>query len=100
MNGIDPAAIERTISGKLFLRSTEKEAREVCEKAMALNKTQMSDVETGDDFWFDTPDRTAERLLEYKAIGVHTFIPEIPAPYDEETLERLIGEVKPIVDQG
>ncbi len=98
--GRDPAAIERTISGKLFLRSTEKEARELCAQAMELNRTQMSSVEGGDDFWFDTPDRTAERLLEYKAIGVHTFIPEIPAPYDEETLERLIGEVKPIVDQG
>ena len=98
--GRDPASIERTISGKLFLRSTEKEAREVCARAMEMNRTRMSDVEGGDDFWFDTPERTAERLLEYKQMGVHTFIPEIPAPYDEETLERLIGEVKPIVDQG
>jgi hypothetical protein len=25
---------------------------------------------------------------------------EVPAPYDVETLERLIGEVKPLVDAG
>jgi hypothetical protein len=24
----------------------------------------------------------------------------VPAPYDVETLERLIGEVKPLVDAG
>ena len=98
--GRDPAAIERTISAKLFLRSTEKEARELCEREMHLNQTPMDEIEGDDSFWFDTPDRTAERLLAYKEIGISTFIPEIPAPYDEETLERLIGEVKPIVDQG
>jgi hypothetical protein len=25
---------------------------------------------------------------------------EVPAPYDIETLERLVGEVKPLVDAG
>ena len=27
-------------------------------------------------------------------------IAEMPAPYDPETLERFIGEVKPLVDAG
>ena len=31
-------------------------------------------------------------------LGFHTFIAEMAAPYDDETLERWIGEVKPMVD--
>ena len=38
--------------------------------------------------------------IERKALGFHTFIAEMPAPYDGETLERWIGEVKPMVDAG
>ena len=29
-----------------------------------------------------------------------TFIAEMPAPYDPETLERWIGEVKPMVERA
>jgi len=98
--GRDPAAIERTVSCKLFLRDTEAEARAVYEQTMALNRTPLDEVEDDDTFWIDTPERTAERLAEYRDIGVTTFIPEIAAPYDDETLERLVGEVKPLVDRG
>jgi hypothetical protein len=67
---------------------------------MDQNKTPYSRVEDDETFWADTPERTVERLLAYKAIGIETFIPEICAPYDDETLERLVGEVKPLVDAG
>lgn len=67
---------------------------------MELNQTSMSKIEADETFWLGSPAQIAERLLEYRAIGVHTFIPEIPAPYDDETLQRLIGEVKPLVDRG
>jgi hypothetical protein len=30
-------------------------------------------------------------------LGFQTVIAEMAAPYDDETLERLIGEVKPMV---
>jgi hypothetical protein len=33
-------------------------------------------------------------------MGFHTAISEQPAPYDTETLERLIGQVKPLVEAG
>lgn len=98
--GRDPADIERTVSCKLFLRDSETEARELWVRTMELNKTPMTDVEDDDTFWIDTPERTVERLLAYRDIGIHTFIPEIAAPYDDETLSRLIGEVKPLVDRG
>jgi hypothetical protein len=64
---------------------------------MAQNRTPMSDVEDDDTFWIGTPESIAEKMIERKAIGFHTFIAEIPAPYDDETLERWIGEVKPMV---
>ncbi len=98
--GRDPAAIERTISCKLFLRDSEAEAHKLWVETMALNRTRMADVEDDDTFWIDTPERTVERLLAYRDIGINTFIPEIAAPYDDETLARLMGEVKPLVDRG
>ncbi|HEV3483768.1 MAG TPA: hypothetical protein VG106_00060, partial [Vicinamibacterales bacterium] len=97
--GRDPAQIERTVSCKLFLRDSEAEARRLLERTMEQNRTPMSKVERDETFWIDTPERTAERLLEYRELGVNTFVPEIPAPYDDETLERLVREVKPAVDR-
>ena len=46
------------------------------------------------------PDTIAARLREYVEADFTTVIVEVPAPYDVETLERLIGEVKPLVDAG
>ena len=40
----------------------------------------------------------AERMRASSEVGFHTFIAEMPAPYDVETLERWIGEVKPMVE--
>ena len=37
-------------------------------------------------------------MLERKALGFHTFLAEMAAPFDDETLERWITEVKPTVD--
>ena len=39
-------------------------------------------------------------LRPYVELGFRTVISEQPAPYDVETLERFIGEVKPLIDQG
>ena len=45
-------------------------------------------------------EQTADRLRAFRELGFSTLIPEMPAPYDVETIERLIGEVKPMVDAG
>ena len=37
-------------------------------------------------------------MLEYRAIGFDTFLVELPAPYDAETMETLIDVVKPMVE--
>ena len=98
--GRDPAQIERTISCKLFLRDSEAEARRLMERTMELNQTPLSEVDDDITFWLDTPERTVERLLEYRELGFNTFIPEIAAPFDDETLTRLMREVKPQVDRA
>ena len=51
-----------------------------------------------DTFWVGTPELVAERMIERRELGFHTFLAEMAAPYDDETLERWIGEVKPMVD--
>ena len=68
------------------------------EAQMAQNRAPMTAVEDDDTFWIGTPESIAEKMIERKALGFHTFIAEMPAPYDEETFERWIGEVKPMVD--
>jgi alkanesulfonate monooxygenase SsuD/methylene tetrahydromethanopterin reductase-like flavin-dependent oxidoreductase (luciferase family) len=96
--GRDSAEIERTTSCKPVIRSTEAEARRVWESQMAHNRTPMSEVEDDDTFWNGTPEQIAEMMIARREIGFHTFIAEMAAPFDDETLERWIGEVKPMVD--
>jgi hypothetical protein len=60
----------------------------------------MSNVIDDDTFWVGTPDLIAERMAERKALGFHTFLAEMAAPYDDETLDRWINEVVPMVDGG
>ena len=98
--GRDPSEIEFTLGCKPIIRDSEAEARRVWADLMSHNQTPMSDVEDDSTFWPGTPEQIAERLLEVKPLGFNTAIAEIPAPFDPETLERFIGEVKPLVDRG
>jgi hypothetical protein len=43
-------------------------------------------------------EQIAEKMIEYRRVGFHAFLNEVPAPYDDETIERLISEVKPMVE--
>jgi alkanesulfonate monooxygenase SsuD/methylene tetrahydromethanopterin reductase-like flavin-dependent oxidoreductase (luciferase family) len=96
--GRDEAQIERTVGCKPIIRDTEADARRVWESQMAHNRTPMNDVEADDTFWVGTPRQVAEMMVARKKIGFHTFIAEMAAPYDEETIERWIGEVRPMLD--
>jgi alkanesulfonate monooxygenase SsuD/methylene tetrahydromethanopterin reductase-like flavin-dependent oxidoreductase (luciferase family) len=96
--GRDEAEIERTCSFKPLIRDTIEEARRAWRAQMELNRTPFVDVEEDTSFWVGTPDQLAEGMIARRAIGFGTFIAELPAPYDPETLERWIGEVKPMVD--
>ena len=96
--GRDPSEIEFTIGIKATIRDSEAEAVRVWKAAMEHNRTPLSAVEDDDTFWNGTPEQLAERLAPYVELGFRTIISEHPAPYDDETLARLIGEVKPLVE--
>ena len=96
--GRDFGDIELTAGCKPIIRSTQAEARRVWEAQMAHNRTPMADVEDDDTFWVGTPEQVAQEMIDRKALGFHTFLAELAAPFDDETIERWIGEVKPMVD--
>jgi alkanesulfonate monooxygenase SsuD/methylene tetrahydromethanopterin reductase-like flavin-dependent oxidoreductase (luciferase family) len=96
--GRDISEIEFTAGCKPVIRDTAEQARRVWEAQMAHNRTPMADVLDDDTFWVGTPELIAERMAERKALGFHTFLAEMAAPYDDETMERWIREVRPMVD--
>jgi alkanesulfonate monooxygenase SsuD/methylene tetrahydromethanopterin reductase-like flavin-dependent oxidoreductase (luciferase family) len=98
--GRDQAQIERTAGCKPIIRDTAEEARRVWEAQMAHNRTPMSEVEDDDTFWVGTPEQVAAEMRARRAVGFHTFIAEMAAPFDVETLERWVGEVKPMVERS
>ena len=95
--GRDPAAIERTLGCKITIRSTEAEAERVRRAALEHNRTPLSRVEGDVSFWTGTPEQIAETMIAYRKVGFDTFIVELPAPYDAETMESLMTVVKPMV---
>ena len=98
--GRDPSEIEFTLGIKATIRDSAEDAERVWKAAMEHNRTPLSDVEDDHTFWNGTPEQLAEKLGPYVELGFHTVISEHPAPYDVESLERLIGQVKPLVDRG
>ncbi|MHB8399671.1 MAG: hypothetical protein ACYDCI_12195 [Candidatus Limnocylindrales bacterium] len=40
----------------------------------------------------------ASRLAPIVELGYHHLIASFPAPYDEESMGRLVGEVKPVLE--
>jgi alkanesulfonate monooxygenase SsuD/methylene tetrahydromethanopterin reductase-like flavin-dependent oxidoreductase (luciferase family) len=98
--GRDIGEIEFTLGVKVTIRDTQAEAERVWKDAIAHNRTPLADVADDDTFWNGTPEQLADRLRPYVDLGFRTVISEQPAPYDVETFERFIGEVKPLVEGG
>ena len=98
--GRDPSEIEFTLGIKATIRDSAAEADKVWRAAVEHNKTPFANVEDDVTFWRGTPEQLAERLAPYVELGFETVISEHPAPYDTESIERLIGQVKPLVDRG
>jgi alkanesulfonate monooxygenase SsuD/methylene tetrahydromethanopterin reductase-like flavin-dependent oxidoreductase (luciferase family) len=96
--GRDMAEIELTAGCKPLIRDTEAEARRLWESQMEHNRTPMADVEHDDTFWVGTPEQVAAKMIERRELGFTTFLAEMAAPFDDETLQRWIGEVRPMVD--
>jgi F420-dependent oxidoreductase-like protein len=95
--GRDPDTIERTVGCKVTIRRTAEEAERARRRLLEHNRTPLASVAGDETFWTGTPEQIAETMARYRRIGFHTFIVELPAPYDEETMESLIRDVKPMV---
>jgi alkanesulfonate monooxygenase SsuD/methylene tetrahydromethanopterin reductase-like flavin-dependent oxidoreductase (luciferase family) len=98
--GRDPSEIEFTLGVKLTLRDSAAEADRVWKAAIAHNRTPLDHVTDDVTFITGTPEEAAERIAPFLELGFHTVISEQPAPYDTETLERFIGQVKPLLVAG
>jgi alkanesulfonate monooxygenase SsuD/methylene tetrahydromethanopterin reductase-like flavin-dependent oxidoreductase (luciferase family) len=89
--------IERTVGAKIVIRETASEAGRVLEELMEHNQTPMGNIADDETFWIGTAEQIAERMIAYRQVGFHTFLVEMPAPYDRETMNALIELVKPAV---
>ena len=98
--GRDESTIERTVGCKVTIRSTVAEAQAVVERAIDHNQAPRSHQTTDGNYWLGTADMIAERMLGYLRVGIGTFIVELPAPYDLETMETLMTVVKPMVEHA
>jgi alkanesulfonate monooxygenase SsuD/methylene tetrahydromethanopterin reductase-like flavin-dependent oxidoreductase (luciferase family) len=98
--GRDPEAIERTVGCKITIRRTEAEAKRVVDGLLDHNHVGRAAIADDHTFWTGTADQLVEKMTGYARIGFRTFICELPAPYDDETLETLMREVKPRVEEA
>jgi len=92
--GRDESEIERTFgAGTAIIRDDPAEARRVFEAMFARNgkATPWSDQLVG------TAEQVAEKLRPFMDIGFRHAIFGFPAPYDAETMERLVTEVRPML---
>lgn len=97
--GRDASCIELSLNCKVLIRNRDADARSVMKEQFAVNHTTTQ--ERGDRaFWVGPPELIATYMQPYVDLGFETFICELLAPYDDETIVRLVGEVKPLVQRA
>jgi alkanesulfonate monooxygenase SsuD/methylene tetrahydromethanopterin reductase-like flavin-dependent oxidoreductase (luciferase family) len=90
--GRDPAEIELTVSlGPTVIRDDPADVAKVRDAVDARHNGFDRPLLSGN------PDQMAERVRSYTALGFTTVLFHSMPPYDDETLERFIAEVKPQV---
>jgi alkanesulfonate monooxygenase SsuD/methylene tetrahydromethanopterin reductase-like flavin-dependent oxidoreductase (luciferase family) len=93
----DPSTIELTYNCKIIIRDRHEDARAVLDGQRIANTMDPADPDAS--FWVGTVDGITERLAAFRDLGFRTFTIEELAPYDRESIERLIGEVKPLLER-
>lgn len=92
--GRDHTTIERTHhGGPVFIRDTPEEAQAVCDRAFDHHGIQGIRPDL-----VGPPELIAERLAPFVALGFRHMYFDLISPYDDETLERLAREVRPLVE--
>ena len=95
--GRNEAEIERTTGiGVAIIRDDPAEAQRVFTRIFEHN----GGARPWEDQLVGTPAQVADALRPFLGIGFRHFIFGFPAPVDLESLERLMGEVKPLLERG
>jgi alkanesulfonate monooxygenase SsuD/methylene tetrahydromethanopterin reductase-like flavin-dependent oxidoreductase (luciferase family) len=95
--GRDQREIERTTGrGTVIIRDSRDEARRVGAAIFERNGR----AAVWDDQPIGTPEDVAERLIPFIELGYRHLVFGFPSPYDEESMTRLIADVKPIVERA
>ena len=81
-----------------MIRDSEAEARRDWQTLLDANAMTPEEGLEDDSWLLGSPESIAERLAAYRPIGFDGFMIEAPAPFDAETIERLMREVAPAID--
>ena len=96
--GRDPQTIARSVCLPLIVRNSAPEVERRLEAVGERNGIARADLarEAGETIG-GSPDYVAERIRNYLDLGFSEVIAMGPAPYDDETIERLAAEVFPLL---
>jgi alkanesulfonate monooxygenase SsuD/methylene tetrahydromethanopterin reductase-like flavin-dependent oxidoreductase (luciferase family) len=84
--GRDPRTIEKTVSFHIILRDGAAAADARTRELLDANGV---DVDDFGGYVAGTPAEVADILRPYRDMGFETFIVRMPAPFDDETIERM-----------
>ena len=95
--GRDPSEIERTTGmGTCIIRDDPAEAQRILEATFAHN----GQARTWENQLVGTPEQVADKMRPFVEIGYRHFTIGFPSPYDVESMERMMTEVKPLLAAG
>ncbi|HST26544.1 MAG TPA: TIGR03560 family F420-dependent LLM class oxidoreductase [Gaiellaceae bacterium] len=93
--GRDESEIERTLQGgSVVIRETVEEAERAAQAIAEQNGLPDFRGPVG------TAEMVAERLVAQVELGFHHVYFDLPSPYDRETLERIMSDVKPLLERA
>jgi alkanesulfonate monooxygenase SsuD/methylene tetrahydromethanopterin reductase-like flavin-dependent oxidoreductase (luciferase family) len=93
--GRDQSEIERTLGlGLVVIRDDPRDAQRYVEEVQRHHPGYDDPPKIG------TADEIAEHLAPFVELGFRHIFYDLTAPFDDETLERFVGEVKPALESG
>jgi alkanesulfonate monooxygenase SsuD/methylene tetrahydromethanopterin reductase-like flavin-dependent oxidoreductase (luciferase family) len=98
--GRDEREIERTLNtGPIIIRSTREEAADVLRRSYAGNGgAQTWSGMRPDDQPLGSPQDIAAWMRPFVELGYRHIVVGFPSPYDEETMVRMVEDVRPLLE--